>query len=64
MMIRERFEDLEKAQATKYAEKDGKTEEMKQAEEGLNERIRDYIDRIKSSDKKPRSFDKGGVDEH
>lgn len=52
------IEDLEKALATKYAEKAGKAEEMKQAEDGLNERIKEYIERIKSPDKAPRLSEK------
>lgn len=48
--------DLEKALATKYAEKDAKPEENESAEKGMNERIKDYIERIKG-DKKPRLTD-------
>ncbi|HEX8734140.1 MAG TPA: hypothetical protein VF721_02380 [Pyrinomonadaceae bacterium] len=60
------LEDLQKALATKYQEKNGKPEEMKQAEEGMNERIRDYIEKIKSEKQKPRLFDKtdGDADSH
>lgn len=50
--------DLEAALKTVYAEKNGKAEEMKQAEVGLNERIKDYIAMIKSTDKKPRLLDR------
>ncbi len=51
------IEDLEKALATKYAEKNAKPETADNAEKGLNERIKDYIAQIKS-DQKPRMFDK------
>jgi hypothetical protein len=50
------LEDLQKALETKYQSKDEKPEEVKNAEEGLNERIKDYIERIKS-DKKPRDME-------
>lgn len=50
--------DLEAAAKTAYAEKNGKAEELKKAETSLNERIADYIAMIKSSDKKPRLFDR------
>jgi uncharacterized CHY-type Zn-finger protein len=52
------LEDLQKAMETKYTEKDLKPEEAKNAEDRFNERIKDYIDNIKSEDKKPRLFDK------
>jgi tetratricopeptide (TPR) repeat protein len=45
--------DLEKALATKYEANNASAEEAKNAEDGLNERIRDYVERIKSN-KKPR----------
>ena len=48
------LEDLQKALETKYEEKDAKPEDLKDAEEGINERVRDYIERINSKDKKPR----------
>lgn len=48
------LEDLQKALNTKYEAKDAKPEDIKGAEDGLNERIKDYIERIKSTDKKPR----------
>jgi Uncharacterized protein conserved in bacteria (DUF2225) len=51
------LEDLQKALETKYVEKDLKPEELKNAEDGLNQRIKDYIERIKSN-KKPRSTEK------
>jgi hypothetical protein len=54
------LEDLQKALATKYVEKDAKPEEIKDAEDGLNERIKDYIEKIKSEKEKPRLFDKSG----
>ena len=57
------LEDLQKALATKYEEKDAKPEDLKNAEEGLNERIRDYIEKIKSEKEKPRLFDKAGDDD-
>lgn len=48
------LEDLQKALTTKYQNKSEKPEEVKNAEEGLNERIRDYIEKINSKDQKPR----------
>lgn len=53
--------DLEKALNVKYDEKDAKPEDSAKAEAGLNERIKDYIERIKG-DKKPRLAD--GEDAH
>lgn len=50
------IEDLQKGLETKYASKDAKPEQIKDAEEGLNERIKDYMDLIKSPDKKPRDM--------
>jgi hypothetical protein len=50
------LEDLQKSLETKYTEKDLPAEELKNAEDGLNERIKDYMTRIKS-DKKPRLTD-------
>lgn len=58
------LEDLQKAIATKYEDKDEKPEEVKSAEEGLNDRVKDYIERIKSEKNKPRLFDKYSGDEH
>jgi hypothetical protein len=58
------IEDLEKALATKFAEKDATAEAVKEAEAGLNERLTEYIGRIRSSDKKPRLFDVSSSDEH
>lgn len=58
------LEDLQKAMETKYQNKSEEPEEVKDAEEGLNERIKDYIERINSKDKKPRMFDKAAGDEH
>lgn len=49
-------EDLELALKTKYEDKKAEAEEVKNAEDGMNERIKDYLERIKS-DKKPRMFD-------
>ncbi len=50
--------DLESALMTKYQEKGLNETESKDAEEGLNERIKDYIEKIKSEKEKPRLFDK------
>ena len=58
------LEDLQKALVTKYADKNAKPEQLKDSEEGLNERIKDYVERINSPDKKPRMLDKTGGDEH
>ena len=55
------LEDLQKALSTKYEDKDAKPENVKNAEEGLNERIKDYIEKIKSEKEKPRLFDKSGT---
>jgi hypothetical protein len=52
------LEDLQKALATKYQAKNAKPEEQTDAENGLNERIKDYIEKINSKDKKPRLADK------
>lgn len=52
--------DMEKALATKYEDKKESAEEVKDAEEGLNERLQDYITRIKSEKDKPRLFDAEG----
>lgn len=51
------LEDLQKALETKYQDKDAKPEDVQKSENGMNERIKDYIEQIKS-DKKPRMFDK------
>jgi hypothetical protein len=51
------IEDLQKALNTKYQQKDAKPEELKDAEEGMNDRIKDYISKIKSEKEKPRLFD-------
>lgn len=48
------LEDLQKALETKYTEKNATEEQLKNAEAGLNERIKDYIERIKSETEKPR----------
>lgn len=58
------LEDLQKALTTKYQNKAEKPEDVNGAEEGLNERIKDYIERINSKDKKPRMFDKYDSDQH
>jgi len=52
------LEDLQKALQTKYQEKGAKAEKLKESEEGLNERIKDYTEKIKSKKQKPRLFDK------
>lgn len=57
------LEDLQKALTTKYEEKGSKPEEIKAAEDGLNERIKDYIAKIKSEKEKPRLFDKYNSDD-
>lgn len=46
--------DLETASKTKYADPKANAEEVKNAEAGLNERINDYIAKIKSEKEKPR----------
>lgn len=56
--------DLEKALKTAYTEKDGKPDAMKNAEAALNERINDYLARIRSEKDKPRMFDRYSADEH
>ena len=48
------LEDLQKALETKFQDKTAKPEEIKDAEDGLNERIKDYIEKIKSEKEKPR----------
>lgn len=57
------LEDLQKALETKFAEKGASAEELKDAEEGLNERIKEYMAKIKSEKEKPRLFDKYTRDE-
>ncbi len=59
------IEDLQKALKTIYAERGLDAEKLKNAEQGMNSRIEDYIKRIKS-DKKPRMMDKidGDADSH
>lgn len=54
------LEDLQKALETKYHEEGVSAEELKNGEEGLNGRIKDYIEKIKSEKEKPRLFDKSG----
>jgi hypothetical protein len=49
--------DLQKALETKYQSKEAKPEEVESAEVGLNERIKEYIEKIKSEKDKPRLFD-------
>ncbi|MBX7170356.1 MAG: hypothetical protein K1X72_05315 [Pyrinomonadaceae bacterium] len=58
------LEDLQKALETKYQEKDAKPEDLKNAEEGLNERIKEYMEKIKSEKNKPRLFDSTNDDDH
>lgn len=53
--------DLETALKTPYSEKGATEEDIKNAEAGLNERITDYIERIRSKDQKPRLFDASGT---
>ncbi|HKX84796.1 MAG TPA: hypothetical protein VJL58_11290 [Pyrinomonadaceae bacterium] len=55
---------FDKALATKYENKSESADDVKAGEEGLNERIKDYITRIKSEKDKPRLFDKYSPDEH
>jgi hypothetical protein len=57
------LEDLQKALETKYVEKGLSAEELSDAENGLNERIKDYIEKIKSEKEKPRFFDNSDSDE-
>lgn len=58
------LEDLTLALKTKYEEKGESVSDVKNAETGLNERINDYIAKIKSDKQKPRLFDTGGGDDH
>jgi hypothetical protein len=55
------LEDLNKALTVKYQEKDATSEELKNAEENLNDRLKEYIARINSEDK-PRLKDSGDED--
>lgn len=55
--------DFERARKTVYVNKDETAEENKGAEAGLNERIDDYIARVKSEKQKPRLFD-SSKDDH
>lgn len=50
------LEDFKKGLETKFADSKVKPEEIKQAEEGMNERLNDYIKRINSA-KPPRIMD-------
>lgn len=52
------IEDFQKALQTKYADESAAADEVKNAEEGLNQRINEYIELIKSEKRKPRLFDK------
>ncbi len=56
------LEDLQKALATKFEEKGAKPEDIQNAENGLNERIKDYVEKIKSEKEKPRLFEKESSD--
>jgi hypothetical protein len=56
------LEDLQAALATQYANKSESAEDVKGAEAGLNSRITEYIEKIKSEKDKPRLFDKAGSD--
>lgn len=56
------LEDLQKARETKYHEEGADAEELKNGENGLNERIKDYIEKIRSEKQKPRLFDNSGND--
>lgn len=58
------IEDLNKALATKYVNANESAAEQGEAEAGLNERLNEYIARIKSEKDKPRLFDKYSSDEH
>jgi uncharacterized protein (DUF2225 family) len=51
------LEDLQKALATKFHEEGASAEDLKNGEDGLNSRIKDYIEKIKSEKQKPRLFD-------
>lgn len=57
------LDDFSKALAVKYHEKDAKPEDLKNAEEGINERLKDYIAKINGKDK-PRLMDAKSGDEH
>jgi hypothetical protein len=48
------IDDLKKALETKYVEKDLNPEELKNAEDGMNERIKEYITKIGTTKDKPR----------
>jgi len=54
--------DFERARKTVYVNRDETAEENKSAEAGLNERIEDYIARIKSEKEAPRLFDRSKDD--
>ncbi|MFZ1700114.1 MAG: hypothetical protein WBO10_09665 [Pyrinomonadaceae bacterium] len=56
--------DLQRALETKYENAIESADDQKSAEEGLNQRITDFIDRIKSEKDKPRFFDKFSTTEH
>lgn len=56
------LQDLQKVLDTKYAEKGADAETLKNAEEGMNERAKEYIAKIKSEKDKPRLFDRYGTE--
>jgi hypothetical protein len=58
------LEDFSSALTTVYVNAAETAEEVKNAEIGLNERIKDYITLINSEKEKPRFFDNAKVDEH
>lgn len=59
------LEDFQKAIETKYKAEGASAEDVKNAEEGLNGRLKEYIELVKSEKKKPRLFDKyGSGDDH
>lgn len=55
--------DLETALKTQFQNPKLSAEDVKNSETGLNERINDYIARIKSAKDKPRMFDSGSSDD-
>lgn len=58
------LEDLQIALATKYQNKTESAEDVQGSEDGLNARIKEYVERIKSEKEKPRLFDKYNANEH
>ena len=53
------LEDFKKALTVKYEEKDAKPEDIKNAEQNINERLNDYIARINTKES-PRMTEKDG----